>query len=601
MNNIRKNIYYLFIAFIAICSYSVIFIDIYKTGINDFDFHMAYNLVASKSFFQNFEFPLWNPYDHGGTPFLAQAYSTALSPFLLLNTIFEPIVAVKLKILIFIYMCGAFSFVFFRSILGNSQAALLGSVVYTFSSYFALNITQGQYEFMSGVYVPLLFMTYNKSSIRERFIFALATTLMLFEGGVYNIVITAVGLGLCSLYSFRSSFKNLVINFSISALLGMIKLLPAVELIASKNRKIHDVSGYSVWSLIHSLINPDQFITYRTNNEPFFDYISKYIGLDSSFGFMKGMDTRWDEYGMYIGIFVLALSLLGLIYAVVRKKYFPFITVFFVSLILSFGMRLPYSLWGVLNNFPIFENMRHPMRFRILILLMLSFFAAYLLKNILDYLNNKYQKISWKYISALMVATIAANYISVNQSVLSDAFVIEPFRNIEPAQEFHYIKSWQKDPFYYETTEEGYYPAFLSNQGLVFKKETQEMKIATKAKDDKDYIAEAYLRSTSTPVEILKRTNNSVIFNLHSIAPDHEIIFNQNYFNGWKSHDCIVDNYEGLIRLKGCRGSVVKISYTPTTFIVGALISFITFFVLLFQLSKAINILDVRRIILKFR
>lgn len=596
----KRSFYYSLIVLISMLTYSVIFISPDFLGINDFDFNFTNMIIASKSVFHFVEFPLWNPYDHGGTPLLAQPYSSSLSPFQILNVLFDPILALKIKILLYIIFSGIFSFIFILEKTQDERSALLGSIIFTFSSYFSLNIAQGQYEFLSAAYIPLLFLSYAKSDLRSRFIFALSFALMFFEGGVYNIVISCFCLVFLLLFNRLKSIKHFFINLIFGLAVSAVKFIPALELMSSQNRKIYDISGFSVWSLIHALINRDQFVSYNTNMEPFFEYISKYIGLDQSFGFINGIDSRWDEYGFYVGILSLFLVAIAVVITVIKKKHLALLALLIFTAVLSFGFRLPYSPWNLLSHLPLFENMRHPTRFRVVILLLLSVYAAVGYKNIIKLVEDKFQNVKWNLISVLIITIMSLDFIDLNQSILSDAFVYPPFSKMKPEKEFSYIEKWQNDPYYLITTEEGYYPAFLENKGLVYKKETQELNIATKSISSSNYRGEAYHKDKNSKVEILSRSHNSIILNLKNDNQSNDIIINQNYYSGWKSDHCDIESYKGLLKLSKCQGHVVKISYSPTSFYIGLFISIIAFFYLLKGLLNSIDIIDMKRLSLKF-
>ncbi|OIQ19538.1 MAG: hypothetical protein BM556_03375 [Bacteriovorax sp. MedPE-SWde] len=580
MGQLKEKYIYIFFFLITVFSFSIIFVSPDNIGINDFDHNFTNILVSIKSIFQEYEFPLWNPYDHGGIPLLGQAYSSSLSPFNILFLVFPALIALKIKILICSLLCCFTSYRYLKDQVKDNLSATCGAILFTFSSYNALNITQGQYEFMTMWYIPILFLTYKNSDLKSSIIFSISVVMMLFEGAVYNIVISLLSIFILIVFQRLKNLKEFIKKLLLAFLLGAIKLFPSINLMSLNNRQIYDISGFSLYSFIHSLINRGQKVYYSNNLEVFYEAVSNYIGLDNSFGLISGIDSGWDEHGMFIGIIPLFLILASVVYSIRKKKYVPQIGLLIITILISFGYRLPLGPWKLLNMLPVLENMRHPTRFRVITLLIFSVFICFAIKKISEYLSKRFSKRVAYSLCVTFVLLLSIDLSLMTRRILGDAFIYPNFTKLERGTSLNYVESWQKNKDYLITTEEGYYPAFLENKGLIFKKETQNFKIATLAKTNESYKGEVYSLDENVNPVIKSRTNNSISINLGKVS-SKKIILNQNYFSGWSADSCNVVNHKGLIALEKCRDKNVYLSYLPNSFILGLAISIITSIVLM--------------------
>ena len=204
----------------------------------------------------------------------------------------------------------------------------------------------------------------------------------------------------------------------------------------------------------------------------------------------------------------------------------------------------------------------------------------FFIKKISEYLSKRFSKRVAYSLCVTFVLLLSIDLSLMTRRILGDAFIYPNFTKLERGTSLNYVESWQKNKDYLITTEEGYYPAFLENKGLIFKKETQNFKIATLAKTNESYRGEVYSLDENVNPVIKSRTNNSISINLGKVS-SKKIILNQNYFSGWSADSCNVVNHKGLIALEKCRDKNVYLSYLPNSFILGLAISIITSIVLM--------------------
>ena len=331
-------------------------------GIQDWDYHYLQLEVARQTVVEYFELPLWNPYACGGMPLLAHPLSRILTPFFLLHLAFGVSLATRIEIILHLVLAflGAFLFA------STSGVRRLGSVVaggvYAFSSYFAVNLMTGMTEYLSVAYVPFLgWLLIRAGNQREKeWGIAVCLALIFGEGGHYIVPISALlivalmiawGDGLHPRLVIRQLATIGVLAIGLSA----VKLFPAIEFMNTYPRLINDYSGYSVGSLLYSLLSCDQTVD---------------AGLQPGHSLVYGI----DENGIYVGILGIGLAMVGLL-AQGRRRW-RLLTVFGIFVWLSFGNRYWPSLWSLLHQLPVYDSMRVAQRFRAVWLLGLALFAG---------------------------------------------------------------------------------------------------------------------------------------------------------------------------------------------------------------------------------
>ena len=77
--------------------------------------------------------PLWNPYVHGGLPFVGNLQSAVLSPFKLLSYLFPLYPSFAIEAVLRLFAAGLFTFLFAREIGLSKPGALLAAVAFIFS------------------------------------------------------------------------------------------------------------------------------------------------------------------------------------------------------------------------------------------------------------------------------------------------------------------------------------------------------------------------------------------------------------------------------------------------------------------------------------
>src|SRR2546428_3810049 len=109
----------------------------------DWDQHQLYHWVPYETVRSFGEIPLWNPFECGGMPMLANPQSRWLSPFFLLHLWLGPALAMQVEIITHVALAWLGAFVLGR-VFGLSQVgAIAPAVVFSGASYFYLHVREG--------------------------------------------------------------------------------------------------------------------------------------------------------------------------------------------------------------------------------------------------------------------------------------------------------------------------------------------------------------------------------------------------------------------------------------------------------------------------
>jgi len=128
------------------------------------------------------------------------------------------------------------------------------------------------------------------------------------------------------------------------------------------------------------------------------------------------------------------------------------------------------------------------------------------------------------------------------------------------------------------------YPAFLSNSGIINSYEVVGVKKGpVKIQSDLDYKGEAYLLEAQGHALISYFSPNEIKINA-DIREDGILVLNQNYHKGWKVLKQNIKSpavsYGGLIATKVApEDKTVTFYYFPDLFVIGSLISLVSFVV----------------------
>lgn len=79
---------------------------------------------------EHFRMPMWNPFIHGGLPFVDAMHGDIFYPAAILQIILPVTYALGLKLILHVFLAGVFMFLFLRAIGRSDQASFIGGLLY---------------------------------------------------------------------------------------------------------------------------------------------------------------------------------------------------------------------------------------------------------------------------------------------------------------------------------------------------------------------------------------------------------------------------------------------------------------------------------------
>jgi len=316
--------------------------------------------VFFRSFYANFwktyhTMPLWEPYIHGGMPFVDGMHGDIFYPAVLLQFFLRVTYALGLKLVLHVFLAGLFMFFFLRGLNLRVGVSFLGGLLYMFSPCLVSLVYPGHDGKMYVMALtPLAFLILHRACKSGRLfhflLFSLIFALLIVTPHMQMAYFACWGLGLFFLFQLWSMYRKgnrkilkYIAYFVISIVLGlslsMIQLLsPYLYLKTYSMRTMHiDARGgyeYATsWSMhleeLASEIVPEfcgdnihtQGNFYWGRNP--FKLNSEYIGL---FALFLAVVTILYRRNRFIWFFI-GLGVLAFIYALGGTT--PFFRIFY--------------------------------------------------------------------------------------------------------------------------------------------------------------------------------------------------------------------------------------------------------------------------------
>ncbi len=232
--------------------------------------------VFFRSFYANFwrtyhTMPLWDPYIHGGMPFVDAMHGDIFYPATVLKFFLPVTYAMGLKLVLHVFLAGAFMFYFLRGLNLRSEVSFLGGLLYMFSPCLISLVYPGHdgKMFVMALF-PLAFLVLHRACRSGRLIhfllFSLAFALLILSAHMQMAYFACWGLGLFFLFQLWNVYRKgnrkilkIIAYFAISIILGfsvsMVQLIsPYLYLKTHSMRTMHtdERGGYeyaSSWSM----------------------------------------------------------------------------------------------------------------------------------------------------------------------------------------------------------------------------------------------------------------------------------------------------------------------------------------------------------------
>ncbi|MFH1134220.1 MAG: hypothetical protein V1735_07080 [Nanoarchaeota archaeon] len=534
-------------------------------GTNDWDQHMFYHAAPAVSLLRYGQFPLWNPWQCGGSAMLANPQSAFLSPIFPFVLLFGAPVGLKLALLFHLAFGMWGMWLLGRHLKFSVQGSVAAAAIFFFSSWLSLRVVAGHTVYFCVAYLPFAVLFFLKAQKRWQFAILSGAMLglMLLSGGVYMLLFSSLLLGMLGLFQCiqqRKARPLLLVFFVLIAagLLGAVKLLPMLEFTQRYAVEMQD-KEYTSWQILYnSFMSRNQRVL--TQDRFFYEAILEGTPEQAWEKMYNGQAPwAWHEYGAYIGFLVLALVLLSFRWL---RKTWILIALMILFLAITAGQLLGVS--AIIYFLPFLKSLHGPSRFALLAVFCAALLAGFSLTKIGQLRRGRL--IAWA-----VVALIILDLATVSMPVLSDAFVIKPSK-IGPADD-RFFQIIIENP--YQT---GQYSGLMQNLGTLNCYERVHPPISAIAAGNFEgavnpaYRGGAFLAQQNKTVQVEFSPN---VFTV-SVLPlrDDLLVLNQNYDPGWKSSAGPVVNSDGLAAVWVRAGQqTVTFRYLPTSFLTGLAIT----------------------------
>jgi hypothetical protein len=220
------------------------------------------------------QFPLWNPYTMAGHPIYADGVTRTLSPFLLFYTFLDVPLGYSVARIAEMMLAALFMYIFVVNIGIKPQGALMGTLVFAFSSHSMLHLT-GLGWWGGLMWLPLIMLFVDRAIVRRSYKNAIIAGIFLavqfFCGWMQNQIYYVSAIALYYLFFAFALRKQrpvwqplamMAVTIAVGFALAATQWLPVMELLRYSNRKIVPTEiGYVYlppWYLI-TLIFPNLF------------------------------------------------------------------------------------------------------------------------------------------------------------------------------------------------------------------------------------------------------------------------------------------------------------------------------------------------------
>ena len=327
-------------------------------------FHLHWEVTRTALLLHG-ELPAWNPYHCGGHVHWANPQTQVLSPFAWPALALGVPVGLQLFTLVHLAL-GLLSMAWLAAEHGITGAArVTACAVWALSGFFAWHVGGGHVAFQPLWYAPAALAASHRALSDSRWIAAVAgvLTLMALEGGVYPVPFTVVLLAIhaawASAYAGRwlRPIAGLAIAGGVGALAAGIKLVPVLAFLRDHPRTTALDDSLSVAELLRMFVS-------RSQQARFGDHA-----------------FVWPEYASYVGVAVVgALAVLAVRRGLRRHA------VWWIGLLVTASLALGdhggLSPWALLHAAPVFESLRVPSRFAVLVTLHVAVLAGFAIEEL---------------------------------------------------------------------------------------------------------------------------------------------------------------------------------------------------------------------------
>lgn len=324
--------------------------------------------------------PIWTDSLAGGYPILAEGQMGIFNiTNLIFFSIFPTWLAFNLSYVIIFLTTSLGSYFYGKTIKLSSLQSLWLSIIFTFSGIFIVHL-QHFNLIQSASFLPLIFAITELLIQKRKLIFALILSIIISQqylsGFPQVSFITLFGLLIYFILRVKSQKqdrKKISLLFILAGFfalgLSAIQLLPSQEFVSQSIRN----KGVSLSEITRFPYPTKHLLTF------IFPFLFGNPANGTYPPFNKNWGIFWENTA-YVGILPIIFLMFALIINIGKKNLkFVYITIFIISILLTFGNNSP--LYILFTIFP-FNLFRVPSRFLLLVAWSIAILSSYGLKNI---------------------------------------------------------------------------------------------------------------------------------------------------------------------------------------------------------------------------
>ena len=317
----------------------------------------------------------------------------------------SPVGAYNLSLIIAIIFSSIGSYFLVYHLTKNKYSSFISGLIYGISPFLIGHILDGQFDLAIIQFLPFWLLFLIKSEESKKIIYPIIAGILLFIIALTSpsfIIIIFPVWTIWIIYKLISNPKKYQNIFKKNLLILVIFLIPFIFFFYKNYKAANsfNVNGSTKWNSEHFSSDLLAFIT-----PPKATFLGE-----------KLFNTKYEDYegiysdkSVYLGFSVLLLSGLGIFFR--KRKSIFWLCIGILALILSLGPKLHMNgeivtLWmpsSALEKLPIFNLLRAPSRFSVILFLSLAVLAGYGVTFIIQKFKTSYLKIFITTIIALLV------------------------------------------------------------------------------------------------------------------------------------------------------------------------------------------------------
>ncbi|MDH3347948.1 MAG: YfhO family protein [Desulfobulbaceae bacterium] len=324
-------------------------------------------------FLKQGQFPLWDPFLHGGHTYLAEVSNGAFYPFNVIFCIFPFIRAFNIFFIFHIIAVGISLYAFHRVLGAKPLTCLVTAITASFCGY-TLSLVNLSCYLTTMPYVGFMLLSWHLYHLELKKRWFAATVLFgicqVFAGASeLNILTMLLLLGWSLFFPYESTtsfrrFINWIILGIFTVSISAIQIIPTIELISLSSRNVGIAYGEATaWSLYPQRLGELLF-------PYFFGYIDIFSSEQSYWGSQLIDQTTSYIVSIYFGSIVLIFTLLsgtrqGGLSTIPRRTRLFLLATFCCSIILAMGKFLPFFSY-IFKIVPGIQSFRSPIKFMLI-------------------------------------------------------------------------------------------------------------------------------------------------------------------------------------------------------------------------------------------